>query len=84
MDTLFKFLDGLWNLKWIKGHRTKTAQTFLMLCTVVLGYQGAAIDPQLIGAGIDLPDVPSKVLLLLAPFAGYFANKVKQFATEHV
>ena len=83
MDALFRLVDWLGNLKGLKGHRTQVAQGFLTAIAALVAYQGVATDTQLIGAGVDLPDLPGRALIFLAPFSAYFAGKVKQFATEH-
>src|SRR3990167_2726994 len=83
MDALFKAIDWLWNLKAFKNHRTQIAQGLLTGVAVLIGYQGLAVDAQLIGSGIDLPDLPGRGFVFLSPLSAYFAGKVKQFATEH-
>ena len=83
MQLLLKTLDQLWNIRFVTGHRTTIAQVFLGLTTLALTYQGLALDAELITAGINLPDIPSRVFVLLGPVAAYFAAKVRQFAQEH-
>ena len=83
MDALFKAIDWLWQLKALTGHRTQIAQGLLTGVAVLIGYQGLAVDAQLIASGIDFPDLPSRWFVFLAPLSAYFAGKVKQFATEH-
>lgn len=83
MQTVLKFLDDLWNIRWVTGHRTQVAMWGLKIAAVVLSYQGIATAKDLIAAGINLPDVPSTVLLWASPLPAYFAAKVEQFAKAH-
>ena len=83
MQFLLAFLDDLWNLKWVTGHRTTIAQVGMTLAGALLAYQGLATDPSLLAAGVNLPDLPAPVLTILGSVAGYLAIKVKKFATEH-
>ena len=72
-----KWLDFIWNLKFLIGYRTKIAQAALFLLSA---YQGVATSPELIKAGIDLPNLNTALFVSLT---SYFALKVAQFATEH-
>lgn len=77
MKFVLDLADKMWNLKFLTGYRTKVAQVLLAGLSV---YQGAATSPDLIKAGMDLPDINSAVF---ATLMGYFALKVAQFAKEH-
>ena len=83
MTQVLKFLDDLWNISWVKGHRTQIAMWALKIAAVALSYQGIATAPDLIKAGVNLPDVPANLLLWLSPLPTYFAAKVEQFSKEH-
>ena len=83
MAQVLKFLDALWNIKWITGHRTQVAMWGLKVAASLLSYQTIATAKDLIAAGINLPDVPATVLLWLSPLPAYFALKVEQFSKEH-
>ena len=77
MSWLLKLADGLWNLKPLKGYRTKIAQVLL---GGLSAYQGIATSPDLIKAGIDLPDIQTAVFVAVM---AYLAGKVAQFSREH-
>ena len=77
MNIVLKWVDYLWNLKLLEGHRTKVAQVLL---GGVSAYQGLATSPDLIKGGIDLPDIPTAIFVGVM---AYFAAKVAQFAKEH-
>lgn len=83
MAQVLKFLDDLWNIAWIKGHRTEIAMWCLKIAAVALSYQGLATSNDLLAAGINLPDIPANLLLWISPLPAYFAVKVEQFAKEH-
>lgn len=83
MHALWRFLDDLWNIRWVKGHRTQVAMAGLKLSAAILTYQTVATAPDLIQAGMDLPDLPAQVLLWLSPLPAYFAAKIDQFTKEH-
>jgi hypothetical protein len=71
------WLDWIWNLKFVKGYRTKIAQIALFALSA---YQGIATSQGLIDAGIDLPNINAAVFVSLT---SYFSLKVAQFANEH-
>lgn len=77
MNAVLKFVDQFWNLRFLTGSRTKVAQWGLGLLTT---YQGIATSPDLIKAGVDLPDIPTAIFVALC---GYLAGKVAQFARVH-
>ena len=77
MQAIFKILDHVWSLKFIKGYRTLTARVFLIVASA---YQFLASLKPLIDAGIDLPDLPAEVYTALVAYIGI---KVTQFAQEH-
>ena len=83
MAQLLKFLDDVWNIRWVTGHRTQIAMWCLKLAAGVLTYQTVATSPDLLKAGIDLWDLPATLLLWVSPLPSYFAVKVEQFANEH-
>ena len=83
MQTVFVFLDQLWNLRWVTGHRTQVAQRCLQATAALVAYQGIATSADLIKAGLNAPDLPPNLLLLLSALAGYFGTKVAQFSREH-
>lgn len=83
MAQVLKFLDDLWNIKWVKGHRTQIAMWALKLSAGLLSYQTLATSKELLAAGMNLPDLPATVLLWLSPLPAYFAVKVDQFIKEH-
>ena len=78
-----QILDFVWNLKALKGHRSKIAETGLMLTAGIIAYQGLATDSGLIGSGIDLPDLSPAILTTVGVIAAFLAKKMKQFVTEH-
>ena len=77
MDAIKAVLDYLWNIKFIKGHRTIVAQIAL---ATLAAYQGLATSEQLIASGVDLPNLNAAVYIFLS---GYLAAKVAQFSREH-
>ena len=83
MQTVLKFLDDLWNIRWVKGHRTQIAMWCLKIAAGALSYQSLATAGDLIAAGVNLPDIPANILLWVSPLPAYFAMKVEQFAKEH-
>ena len=78
MDFLFSALDHVWNLRIFEGHRTTIAQWLLAL---ISAYQGVAVSQEVIGAGLDLPDLP---VWLFVPVMAWLAKQVRRFALEHV
>ena len=80
---MYAVLDQLWNLRFIKGHRTIVARVCLQATAAILAYQGLATSSELIQAGIDLPDLTARVLVLLAGLSSYFGTKIAQFSKEH-
>ena len=84
MKFVVQMLDAVWNLHFIKGHRTTVAQVCLMLTAGLTAYQGMALSPELIAAGVDLPDLSTEVLSTVALLTAYFAKKVRTFAQENV
>ena len=78
MDWLFSALDHIWNLRALEGHRTTIAQWLLAL---LAAYQGAATSQEVIGAGLNLPDLP---VWLFVPVMAWLAKQVRTFALEHV
>ena len=83
MQLVWKFVDDLWNIRWVKGHRTTIAQYGLMATAMLMAYQGAATSADLIAAGVNFPDLPPEALLWVSAAAAYLAKKVRQFAMEH-
>ena len=83
MAQVLKFLDDVWNISWVKGHRTQIAMWGLKIAAVLLSYQGIATAQELIAAGIDLPNLPASILLWTSPLPAYFAAQVDKFAKEH-
>lgn len=83
MQQVLAFLDDLWNIKWVKGHRTKIGKACLWLISSALIYQGAATNEGLIAGGLDLPDLSNQLIGSLGVLSAYFAKKLAQFAKEH-
>ena len=83
MSVVLKLLNDLWNIRWVKGHRTQIAMWGLKIAAGVLTYQTVATSPDLLKAGINLPDIPASLLLWVSPLPAYFAVKVEQFSREH-
>lgn len=83
MKFVLDAVEGLWNLAWIKGHRTQVAQVALVGISGLMAYQGIATDPQLLATGIHLPALSAQALMTLGPIAAYFGTKITQFANEH-
>ena len=77
MDIASTILDQLWNLKFLKNHRTKIARSVTFL---LAAYQGIATSQTLIEQGMDLPDINAALFIGVI---GYLQLKVKQWAREH-
>jgi hypothetical protein len=76
MQVILKYIDLLWNLKFIKGRRTKTARAVLAL---VAAYQWASTAKE-ITAIVNLPDVSPAIA---GAVVGYIAITIEKFAKEH-
>lgn len=76
MQNVLKYIDYLWNIKFIKGYRSIVARVFLI---GVSAYQFAA-TAKAVTAIIDLPDIPVE---WYAGLTAYFGLKLEQFAKEH-
>jgi len=76
-------LNWFWNLEILTGHRSQVARVGLQLAALVMAYQSAALSEQLIGSGINLPDVPAKWLAIVAALSVFLAGKMKKFVKEH-
>ena len=76
MQFILKYVDLLWNLKFIKGHRTQIARAVL---AVVAGYQWLSTAKEVISI-IDLPELSP---VIASGIIGYIALKIEQFAKEH-
>ena len=78
MQQVFKYLDYLWNIRFIKGYRSLVARVFLV---GVSAYQFVSTAPSIAFLGAKLPDIPNEVYVSLV---AYFGLKLEQFAKEHV
>ena len=76
MQIILKFADQIWNLRFIKGYRTRVAQ---WLIAAVGAYQWASTAKEVTGL-VNLPDLSTPIASALLV---YLAAKVKQFANEH-
>ena len=83
MQVLRRFVDDLWNIRWVKGHRTQLARLGLYLAAAGLGYEAVATSDKLMALGIDLPDLPNEALAWVAGATTYFSTMVAKFAQEH-
>jgi len=77
MAQVLRFLDAIWNIKFLTGYRSIIARTFLI---GVSAYQFISTVPPLAFIGTKLPDIPIEVY---SGFSTYFALKLEQFAKEH-
>ena len=77
MAQVLKFLDGVWNITFLKGYRSLLARTFLV---GVSAYQWVSTAAPLAFLGSKLPDIPMEVYTALV---AYFGLKLEQFAKEH-
>ena len=76
MQLLLKYVDLIWNLRFIKGHRTQTARAILAL---IAGYQWLSTAKEVTPI-LDLPDLSPAIA---GAVVGYIALKIEQFAREH-
>ena len=77
MGQVLKFLDAVWNIKFLKGYRSLLARTFLV---GVSAYQWVSTATPLAFLGSKLPDIPMEVYTALV---AYFGLKLEHFAKEH-
>lgn len=77
MANLLKYLDYLWNIRFIKGYRSQVARAFLI---GVSAYQWVSTAAPTAAFGSKLPDIPNEVYVALV---AYFGLKLEQFAKEH-
>lgn len=78
MAQVLKFLDAIWNLKFLTGYRSMIARAFLV---GVSAYQWISTATPTAFIGTKLPDIPNEVYVALV---AYFGLKLEQFAKEHV
>jgi hypothetical protein len=85
MKAITVVLEWAWNLKALEGYRTKIAQVWFVLAAAVASYQEIATDATLIADhGVDLPDVPSFVLVyVIPPITLWMTAKIRQFSIEN-
>lgn len=76
MNVVLKLVDQFWNLRFIKGYRTKIAQGLL---AGIGAYQWASTAKEVTSV-YDLPDIPTA---LTSTILVYLSAKVAQFAKEH-
>ena len=82
MKIILEYVEAIWNLKLIKGYRTKVAKVLIAGLSL---YNLASIAP-IVVQGVQvvnlskLPDIPAT---WLAGILVYLAHKVDQFAKEH-
>jgi hypothetical protein len=67
-----------WNIRFVKGYRTKIAQFALGGLAI---YQEIATSSEVAARLGDFPDIPAAYYV---PIMAYFAAKVAQFAKENV
>ena len=85
MQAITFVLEYIWNLKSLKGYRTKIATGWFVLASLISTYQEMATSAEFISRGFDLPDIPSSVIVgIISPIGVWMAIKVKQFAKENV
>ena len=77
MAQVLKFLDAIWNIKFLTGYRSVVARVFLV---GVSTYQWVSTAAPVAFIGSKLPDIPLEVY---APLVAYFGLKREQFAKEH-
>lgn len=77
MQTIFKVLDYIWNIRFITGYRSLIARLFLI---IVSAYQWVSTAAPMSFIGSKLPDIPNTVYI---PLVAYFGAKLEQFAKEH-
>ena len=77
MAQVLKFLDTVWNIKFLTGYRSIAARIFLV---GVSAYQWVSTAAPLAFLGSKLPDIPNEVYVALV---AYFGLKLEQFAKEH-
>ncbi len=77
MGQVTKWLDIIWNLRPLTGHRTQVAKAALVGLSA---YQWAATSQAVQGLGIHLPPLEGG---LYAALMVYFGGKIEQFSKEH-
>ena len=82
MKIILEYVEAIWNLKLIKGYRTKVAKALIAGLSL---YNLASIAPIAVQGVqvVDLSKLPDIPAAWLAGILVYLAHKVDQFAKEH-